>query len=146
MRKEQSYGCIPVCKKGATLSVFLVRHSHGKHWGFPKGHVEEGETPQETALRELGEETGITSCRFLDTEPFEEVYSFAREGERIEKVVAYFLCIVEGACNMCPIEEIADIQLVPFPEVEMTLTFEEARSVWRRARPVAEEKLKEAVK
>lgn len=143
MRKERSYGCIPVCKKSSGPIALLVRHSHGKHWGFPKGHVEEGETPQETALRELEEETGITSCHFLGDQAFEETYSFTREGERVEKTVAYFLCVTKGNCNTCPIEEIADVKLVPFPDVEMALTFEEARKIWRKARPIAEEKLKE---
>ncbi|MBD3304395.1 NUDIX domain-containing protein, partial [Candidatus Woesearchaeota archaeon] len=37
----------------------LVKHKEGGHWDFPKGHAEEGETEEETALREIYEETGL---------------------------------------------------------------------------------------
>lgn len=42
--------------------VLLVQEAHGRHkgqWGFPKGHVEANESPEEAALRELAEETGL---------------------------------------------------------------------------------------
>lgn len=142
MLKDQSYGCIPICHKKGSSYVLLVRHSHGKHWGFPKGHAEDGETPQKTAERELKEETSIASCRFIDGVSFAETYTFVKNGERIEKTVIYFLVIVDGDCNTCPIEEIADVKWVTFPEVEMALSFDEARAVWRQAMPIAEEKLK----
>lgn len=143
MREDMSYGCIPVCKKEGVARALLVRHSHGKHWGFPKGHAEEGETPQQTARREFEEETGITSARFLFEKSFSEQYRFVRGGEHIEKTVSYFLCITDEECLTCPIEEIADVMWVAFPDVELALTFDEARAVWREARPFAEEKLKE---
>lgn len=142
MSKDQSYGCIPVCNKKDGPHVLLVRHSHGKHWGFPKGHAEEGETSHAAATRELREETSIVSSRFIDGISFTETYTFIKRGERIEKTVVYFLAIVKGDCNTCPIEEIADVQWVPFDDAEMTITFEEARKVWRQAWPLAEEYLK----
>ena len=43
--------------------ILLVQEAHGRHqgrWGFPKGHVEANESPEAAALRELGEETGMT--------------------------------------------------------------------------------------
>lgn len=41
------------------FEILLVRGKKSKKWGFPKGHMEFGETEQETAKRELFEETGI---------------------------------------------------------------------------------------
>jgi 8-oxo-dGTP pyrophosphatase MutT (NUDIX family) len=91
----------------------------------------------------LREETSIASCHFVDDVSFTETYTFVKNGERIEKTVMYFLAIVGGDCNTCPIEEIADVKWVPFDEVEMVITFDEARKVWREARPIAEGELKE---
>ena len=51
--------------------VLLLRHSSissrgGGHWDFPKGHIDDGETEIQTALRELEEETGIAHANVLD--------------------------------------------------------------------------------
>lgn len=54
MKYEKSCGAI-VIEDG---KVLLVKHNAG-HWDFPKGHVEEGETEFETAIREVKEETNI---------------------------------------------------------------------------------------
>lgn len=55
MRKEKSCGCIVYNDQ---MQVLLVQMQQG-HWSFPKGHVEEGETEVETAMRETFEETHI---------------------------------------------------------------------------------------
>ena len=51
---EKSCGCI-IIEDG---KVLLVKHNAG-HWDFPKGHMEEGETEEQTAIREVKEETNI---------------------------------------------------------------------------------------
>jgi tRNA nucleotidyltransferase (CCA-adding enzyme) len=50
-----------------TNNVLLVFGKKSQKWGFPKGHMEMGETEEETALRELREETGIRLDNPLDT-------------------------------------------------------------------------------
>lgn len=55
LKKETSCGCI-ITKNN---KVLLVYEKRGNFWGFPKGHMEEGETEIETALREVKEEVGI---------------------------------------------------------------------------------------
>ena len=54
IKKEKSCGCI-IIKNG---KVLLIQQTEG-HWGFPKGHMELGETEIETAKREVKEETNI---------------------------------------------------------------------------------------
>lgn len=54
MKREKSCGCIIIDNN----SVLLVKHNAG-HWDFPKGHVENNETEEQTALREVKEETNI---------------------------------------------------------------------------------------
>ena len=53
-KKEKSCGCIIIEKD----KVLLIQQTKG-HWGFPKGHVEVGETEIETAIREVKEETNL---------------------------------------------------------------------------------------
>ncbi len=54
MKKEKSCGCIILDNN----MVLLVKHNAG-HWDFPKGHVENNETEEQTAIREVKEETNI---------------------------------------------------------------------------------------
>ena len=77
-------------------SFLLMRH--GDRWDLPKGHVDEGETDLECALREFEEETGIARER-IELDPafrFEEVYYPIRKkaGERSEKTLVIFLATV----------------------------------------------------
>ena len=56
--KEKSCGLIIFKKELEELKVLLVHQVEG-HWSLPKGHVEDGETEEETAIRETFEETGV---------------------------------------------------------------------------------------
>ncbi len=51
-------GGVVLRRVGDELEVLLVRY-HSGDWAFPKGHIEAGETPRQTAVREVQEETGV---------------------------------------------------------------------------------------
>lgn len=95
IKKETSYGIIPLRIHQHEWQILLIQH-HSGHWSFPKGHPDLGETPKQTAERELNEETGLTIQRFLSPDPFIENYFFTLRGERISKSVHYFMALVEG--------------------------------------------------
>lgn len=86
MKQEKSCGIVVIKDDNIKLSVLLIKHNMG-HWGIPKGHVEDGETEQETALREVFEETGIETKIITD---FREVISYSPK-EGVMKDVVYFL-------------------------------------------------------
>ena len=57
---EKSCGAIIIHKTNKdNYKVLLVKNHNGRYWSFPKGHVEKGETEEETAIREIKEETGL---------------------------------------------------------------------------------------
>ncbi|MBR6598855.1 MAG: NUDIX domain-containing protein, partial [Oscillospiraceae bacterium] len=59
MLYEKSCGGVVYRKSHGNLEILLIKHINSGHWSFPKGHIEANETEQETALREIKEETGI---------------------------------------------------------------------------------------
>ncbi|WP_194843633.1 bis(5'-nucleosyl)-tetraphosphatase [Candidatus Clavichlamydia salmonicola] len=106
--KEYAAGIIPLQKNADNeWKVFLIKHRYGGHVGFPKGHVEKEETFQETAQRELKEETGLEVSSFLPIESFEVSYSFFFKGDYYQKTVWYFTAIVQGEVVL-QAEEIKD--------------------------------------
>ena len=101
MEKQFAAGGVVVKKEDDGFSVLLIKDSYG-HWIWAKGHIEEGETPQEAAVREVAEETGLKSLSVLEELGRQEYY-FTLKGKKIFKTVHVFL--IEAA----PGEEL-DIQ------------------------------------
>jgi 8-oxo-dGTP pyrophosphatase MutT (NUDIX family) len=95
---DTSFGIVPAIHKDAQWQFLLINqisHQGNTHrfWTFPKGHPERGETPIQTARRELAEETGITAVKVVEDAQAVVQYSFLHEGVRIDKTVTYFLGI-----------------------------------------------------
>ncbi len=90
MIEETSAGIVLFRKEDSKI-LFLLLHYPSGHWDFVKGKMETGESPHETAVRETGEETGITDIVFLEN--FEEwiKYDFQYQGELVHKKVVFFL-------------------------------------------------------
>ena len=76
--------------------VLLLQHPDSKnkgHWDFPKGHIENGETEPQTALRELAEETEIIDVKLLPDFNHKLSYHLMKEGKRVFKEVIFFIGI-----------------------------------------------------
>ena len=128
MQKELSCGILPLKFDGKDHQVFLVQHRKGHYWGFPKGHVEPGETHLETASRELKEETGLEVLEWIETTPFSEDYTFQRDGETIQKIVYYFTARVSVEHSLDS-KELLDGKWLSFDEAEAFITFENSRRI-----------------
>ena len=92
---ETSAGGVVVRRCDDRLLVLLIRDSY-RNWGFPKGHLEDGESPADAARRETGEETGLGTLvlqgpiRVID-------WHFRFRGRHIHKYCHFFL--METSCE-----------------------------------------------
>lgn len=125
---DQSFGIVPLSYKEGQWEVFLIQHRHGRYWGFPKGHAEPDESPQEAAARELKEETNLDVIRYFEGEPMLEKYQFTLEGRRISKQVFYFVAEVSGAVSLQPKEIQAGIW-VPVSSAHEKITHQEGKNI-----------------
>ena len=109
--------------------VLLIKNPSGV-WSFPKGIVEEGENPEETALREVYEETGIKG-RILSY--IGEIgYWYVRNGQKVQKRVAYYLMeYLEGEPK--PSWEVQDASFFSVQEAEKLLKYKGDRQVFKKA-------------
>jgi 8-oxo-dGTP pyrophosphatase MutT (NUDIX family) len=135
-KKDKSFGIIPVFRDSKGDFVFcLVRHA-GEHWGFPKGHQEISESEQETATRELKEETGINNVDLLNSKLFVENYSFEKDNFKHNKSVKYFLGFVFSIATKTPDnfkKEISELKWVSYEEAKELITFPGAREILDQA-------------
>lgn len=126
-KRDHSCGVIPVRTYHGKRYYLLVQHAAG-HWGFPKGHAENGETPGQTALRELEEETGLTDCGLVARPTFREEYVFTkRSGKTVIKDVTYFVGLISDQEARPAEGEIAAIAWGDARQTRERLTFEEGR-------------------
>ena len=132
---DAAYGLIPIYMSPDGPRFLLILHNKG-HWGFPKGHKDDGETDLQAACREFVEETGLTAYELVgDPAEFSESYSFVKKsGKRVNKTVKYFLATVptiEGKPPTVTVqpEEVSDYRWCLADEARSVLTFNAARGV-----------------
>ena len=131
MKREKSCGALVYRHEGERLMLLLLRHRHGGHWSFPKGHVEGSETEVETALREVREETGLKidlQSGFRHT-----VEYYPKPG--VKKLVVYFLGQAEpNALAVRQEEEISEIKWVEFDDAFQEVSFKNDRELLAKAK------------
>ena len=125
MRLEKSCGAVILREDDGEWMVLLVRHSNGGHWSFPKGHMELGETEQQTAQREVLEETGLSITINTDFRAT-TVYSPYPE---VEKEVVFFLSLVLEDHLIRQEAEITDIRWSKLEDAPDMITFESDQRV-----------------
>ena len=121
MVKEKSCGTI--CFDGD--KVLMVKHNAG-HCAFPKGHVEEGETEFETAIRETKEETGI-DVEIISDRRFVNIYS---PKEDVIKDVIFFIAKPLNIDLTRQETEIADLRWIDIDKASEYITFDDDKKLY----------------
>ncbi|HQW65876.1 MAG TPA: NUDIX hydrolase [Gemmatimonadales bacterium] len=119
-----------------TARFLLIRDSY-QHWGFPKGHLEDGESPAVAAMRETQEETGLEQLilqgpiRLID-------WHFRFRGKYIHKFCHFFL-FESPAGEAVPqvAEGITAVRWEPLEKALEVLSYDNARGVLRRGAEMA---------
>ena len=113
-------------------SLFLLLHYPGGHWDFVKGRKEPGETARQTAIRESGEETGITDIDFVKGFRQSIRYSYNYNGRIIRKQVTFFLASTNTSSVRLSDEHL-DFVWTDYRQSMRRVTFRNARKLLYRA-------------
>ena len=124
LRKEKSCGCIIIKNR----KVLLVYEKNRNFWGFPKGHMEEGENEIQTARREVKEEVG------LEVEIDEEkryILNYIIRDE-IDKTTVLYMARPKSEKITMQESEIENTKWCDFDEALNTLTFENWKEMFKK--------------
>jgi 8-oxo-dGTP pyrophosphatase MutT (NUDIX family) len=94
-------------------------------WSLPKGHVEAGESHEDTAVREVAEETGITGRVLAPLGTID--FWFVAEGRRVHKTVHHFLLLAQGGELSDEDIEVEQVEWVPLAQLANRLAYADER-------------------
>src|SRR3954451_11781731 len=137
MRREFSAGGVVVRKLKGRWMVAAIRPGGKKPgvWALPKGAVDPGEEPASTAVREVFEETGVLAR--LDTKLGDVRYVYTWDGERVFKVVSFYLLRYSGGRlgDIAPEfeHEVAEVRWLPLEDAPKLLAYKGERQMAAKA-------------
>ena len=117
------------------LLILVSQHSGHHGWVFPKGLIGDSiknEKKEETAVREVEEETGVLARIVKPLTP--AIYWYMWEKEKRKKTVYYFLMEYISEDSSKKDEEMEQVEWLPIKEVEKRLTYKSDKDVWKEAR------------
>lgn len=124
MKKEKSCGIVVFNNQKV-----LVIHQNIGHWGLPKGHVEIGETEEETAIREVLEETSIKANIIPG---FRKMITY-QVRENIIKDVVYFVGTTDNINTINQESEVSEVRWMNFNDALSIITYQDDKKVLEEA-------------
>lgn len=132
-RNEVSAGGVVYRVDKDGVVVLVSKHSGYHKWVLPKGLVEKGESLEETAVREVEEETGI-KAKIVSKIGEPEEYVYTLNGERIFKKVYYFLMEYQSGSHESHDFEMEEVKWVPMAEAIELMGYQGAKRVLDQAK------------
>lgn len=140
---EQCYGYIVVLKeKEYKFLILKQKDTKDDNWSFVKGHTEIGETPEETAKRELEEEAGIKEIETLSLPLIHEEYEIFHHEEKRLKINEYFIGFVTEKNIKFDENEIETYKWATYEEALNTFTRDDRKNVLKEAKKYIENMVK----
>lgn len=138
-QQETSAGGVVFRREDDAGALFLLIRDSYQNWGFPKGHVESGERPEDAALREVREETGIERVAVRGVIDTIDWY-FRFRGRLIHKVCHFYLMETSQAVT-CPqeAEGITACQWAGYDAARTAISYANARQLLLRAHEMVNE-------
>jgi 8-oxo-dGTP pyrophosphatase MutT (NUDIX family) len=137
-REKTSAGGV-VVRRHDGLEVCLIKPVGRPVWGLPKGGIEPGESHADTAVREVGEETGIRARVERELGAIDYTFYSRTDGGRIHKTVHYFLMTAEGGDTADHDHEVSEARWLPVGEALRRMTYPNEREMVRQAVAVLEQ-------
>lgn len=132
MQTEKSCGAVVFTREHGALRYVIICSTEG-FYGFPKGHMEPGETEEQTALREIYEETGL-NVHLIDGFRTTDEHPHHRPSRpTVMKHMVYFLAEYADQQPKAQLSEVSSISLMSYEEALKAFQFESSRRILTEA-------------
>lgn len=138
MKTEKSCGAVVFTRENGRIEYLIIQNLKGIY-GFPKGHTEAGETEEETAIREIAEETGVQAA-IIDGFRYEDVHPIP-EKPGVMKHIVYFAGEYSGQDPVFQKEELTSARLMSYDEAMASFQYENSRDILKKAHAFIIEKV-----
>ncbi|MFH1420498.1 MAG: NUDIX domain-containing protein [Candidatus Aenigmatarchaeota archaeon] len=129
--QERSAGAVVFCEAGKKRLYLILNYGAG-HWDFPKGHVESKESVEETARREILEETGLKDVKLVPGFEHKISYFFTKNKRRVHKEVVFLLAETKSEKIKLSFEH-KGFKWLSYGKASERLTFKNAKDVLEKA-------------
>jgi 8-oxo-dGTP pyrophosphatase MutT (NUDIX family) len=130
---ERSAGGVLLLPIGQALLVALICLRGGEILALPKGHIEDGESREQAAMRETREETGMAGVPLAPLRQISYVFRSRHHGARVAKRVDFFLMAYRAGSPARHDTEVDGVRLVPIERAERSLAYPGERAVMGEA-------------
>ena len=131
MKTEKSCGAVVFTRDKDGIKYTIIESISGV-FGFPKGHIENGETEKETALREILEETALSVTLIGDFRQ-EESYTFKRGSKNVSKINIYFLAEYSGGTPVAQETELRGVYTLDYKTALSRFQFDSLKRILTEA-------------